>query len=259
MLFLLNSMKSVRKTMRVWQIEMDHQINPKAHPLVNANSGSDQFTTRSDGIGDTRVGALYQFYENQNKRAHLGLAVSLPTGSIDETDFTPMPGMPPSFVDQDLPAPMQLGSGTFDLIPSITWLHQFEKASYGLQASGKIRMESENDRGYQLGNVFEVIHWAAYAPNSFLSFEGGLAYKHVGDLSGLQEGIGRMGPAGRSVTTAFNENYGGESLDLLIGLNFLFKNGHRLAIDLRAPVWEDLNGVQLETDYILTAGWQRAW
>lgn len=240
-------------------IEMEHQINPMAAPLINANGGSGNFTTKSEGVGDVRLGALYQFYSKENKRAHLGLALSLPTGSIDETDFTPMPGMPPSFVDQVLPAPMQLGSGTIDLLPSITWLHQFEDWSYGVQASGKIRMESENDRGYQLGNVFELIHWIGYAPNNSVSLEGGIAYKHVGGLSGTQEDIGTMGPAGRSVTTAFNENYGGESVDLIAGLNFLFENGHRLAFDVRAPVWQDLNGLQLETDYTLTLGWQKAW
>ena len=105
--------------------------------------------------------------------------------------------MPPSFVDQVLPAPMQLGSGTIDLLPSITWLHQFEKWSYGVQANANVRLESENDRGYQLGNVFEAIHWIGFVPSDFVSLEAGIAYKHMESSPELKENIGTMGPAGR--------------------------------------------------------------
>lgn|GEM_PF-6414264 len=35
--------------------------------------------------------------------------------------------------------------------------------------------------------------------------------------------------------------------------------GHRLALDLRLPLYRDLNGYQLETDYKFTIGWQKAW
>lgn len=240
-------------------IEMSHRINPMALPLIAANGGSDQFVTKTSGMGDTRIGGLYQFYKEHTRSAHFGLSVSLPTGSIDETDFTPRPGMPPSFVDQVLPVPMQLGSGTFDLLPSLTWLHQFEKWSYGTQANATIRLEDENDRGYQLGDIFEIVTWVGYVPTGILSLEAGISYKNTGSLSGVQEDVGQMGPAGRSVTTAFNENYGSERVDALAGVNVLFKNGHRLAVDVRFPLWQDLDGVQLETDYTLSLGWQKAW
>ena len=64
-------------------IEMDHRINPMALPLVAVNGGSDTFTTESSGIGDTKLSALYQFYADDNKCAHLGLGISLPIGSIN--------------------------------------------------------------------------------------------------------------------------------------------------------------------------------
>jgi hypothetical protein len=50
----------------------------------------------------------------------------------------------------------------------------------------------------------------------------------------------------RSVTTAFGDNYGGERIDLLLGINLLkptgFLEGHRLSLvlHLRLPLWQDL-------------------
>ena len=154
---------------------------------------------------------------------------------------------------------MQLGSGTLDLLPSFTWLHQFETTSYGVQLSGVIRAEGENDRGYRLGNALEALHWIGICPTEKTSFSAGLSYKYLGALKGTQEDIGTMGPAGRSITTAFNENHGHERLDALLGVNVLVFQGHRIAADIRFPLWQDLNGLQLEIDYTATLGWQYAW
>ena len=67
----------------------------------------------------------------------------------------------------------------------------------------------------------------------------------------------------RSVTTAFSGNYGGERIDASIGADYTFHSGwlkgHRLAIDARLPLHQDLNGYQLETDLVLTVGWQMAF
>ena len=69
--------------------------------------------------------------------------------------------------------------------------------------------------------------------------------------------------ARRSVTTAFGDNYGGKRIYVILGINLLKPTGslenHRLAVDLRLPIWRDLNGYQLETDSALTFGWQKAF
>ncbi len=81
--------------------------------------------------------------------------MSFPTGSIDKKDDTPMGS------NQQLPYPMQLGSGTFDLLPGITYLGQHNDISWGAQVSGVIRL-GENDRDYRLGNRFDATAWGAY-------------------------------------------------------------------------------------------------
>jgi len=51
----------------------------------------------------------------------------------------------------------------------------------------------------------------------------------------------------------------GKRADLSLGLNVKVPGtGHRFAIEVGKPVWQDLDGPQLETDMIITAGWQWA-
>lgn len=239
--------------------EMEHRIISQA--IANGiNAGATEFTTHTSGVGDVRLGGLYRFYIKENRKAHFGLHFSLPTGSIDEKDRIPGMGGPS---DQQLPAAMQLGSGTFDLLPSLTYVQQLNDWSYGIQGNAVIRLESENDNGYRIGNVFGTTAWTGYKLNNWLALNTGLNYAHEGKLKGDQQGVSQNSMVGRSVTTAFGENYGGERLDVIFGINGYVPKGNfkdqRLAIDLRLPLWQDLNGLQLETDLSLTIGWQAAF
>lgn len=245
------------------EIEMEHRIFPGAAPLI-AVVGSDRFTTEASGLGDTTISTLYQLYEADGRSLIGSLGISLPTGSIDRTDRTPAPGAPPSFVERQLPASMQLGSGTFDLLPSLTYSKHFEKFAYGFQSKAVLRLENENSHGYRRGHAFEANSWISYLLDPSLSISSGLRYSYEGQLHGSQRGVGQNGPGTRdSVTTAFSENYGGESLELSFGSNYLFNKGplkgHRLGAEIYLPVWQELNGLQLETDWTFVLGWQKAF
>ncbi|CAA6676506.1 MULTISPECIES: transporter [unclassified Lentimonas] len=242
------------------ETEMDHKIvNQMAANMMN--NGNRKFTTNTSGIGDVKVGGLYRFYLEENRKAHAGLSLSLPTGSIDKKDKTPAMG---GGANQQLPAPMQLGSGTYDLLPSLTYVQQFESWSYGAQANAVIRLESENDNGYRLGNVFGATTWAGTNLNEWVGLNTGLSYTYTSKLKGDQDDINQGPMMGRdTVTTAYEDNYGGERLDAIFGINFYVPSGtlkgQRIALDLRLPLWQDLNGYQLETDTVLTLGWQMAF
>ena len=209
---------------------MNHRVNPAVAGMING--GDSVFTTESSGFGDIKLSALYRLYLEGKSKAHFGLGFSLPTGSIDEK------GDAPSMVGRQrqlLPAPMQLGSGTFDLLPSLTYVQQFTDWSWGAQASGVIRLESENGNNYRLGNKFELTSWAGYNLAEWIGLTGGFSYGYAGELKGGQKYVGSAGPMGRrSVTTAFSDNYGGERIDLILGINLLKPTGclegHRLSL-----------------------------
>jgi len=66
-----------------------------------------EFTTESRGSGDTKIKGAYALLQTPQQRLLIRFGMSLPTGSINERDNTPTGR-------QQLPYPMQLGSGTFD-------------------------------------------------------------------------------------------------------------------------------------------------
>ena len=123
-------------------------------------------------------------------------------------------------------------------------------------------MESANNQGYRLGHRFETTGWLSYLLHPSLSVSSGLRYRYDGQMHGSQQ-VGQVGPNGLSVPTAFNHNTGGERIDGTLGANYLFQNdwlkGHRLAAEVQLPLWQKLNGIQLETDWSLTIGWQYAF
>jgi len=65
------------------------------------------------------------------------------------------------------------------------------------------------------------------------------------------------------VPTADSNRRAGERLDLLFGLNVLIPDGwmkgHRFALEGGFPIRQSLDGPQLESDWRITFGWQRAW
>lgn len=210
------------------------------------------FTTESLGIGDTRLSALIRLLDSGKQTAHVNLGFSLPTGSTDERDsiLTPMGGR----LRPRLPYAMQLGSGTLDFMPEVTYSGKFNLFGWGAQYAGTIRTEKDND--YQWGDKHIISGWASYAFCDWISLSGRLKFSTMGEINGRDANI--VAP----VQTADPNNYGGEQIDLKFGLNLIgqtgWMRGHRLAIEGGIPLMQDLNGPQMETDYTLTVGWQYA-
>jgi len=206
-------------------------------------------TMKSSGLSDLKIAGLYDLAQwDSGRRMHLNLGLSLPTGSIDEkhTDGS------------TLGYGMQLGSGTYDFHPAITYLAQTENYSYGTQLGGVLRID-DNDQGYSLGNKFEATLWGARKITESLSASAKFDYSSQSDVDGQHKGLTmiNMSPAkqagsqGRDITT-----FG-------LGFNYYFQNGglkgHRLAAEWETPLDQKVNGVQLGLDSIWTLGWQYAW
>jgi len=243
-------------------LEMEHQIFPGAGTLIGLNNGFSTFTTKSRGAGDLQLAGYYSLYKRDGLKLHAGLGLGLPTGSIAKTYPVPGPG---GILERLLPAAMQPGSGTVEVIPSLTFTHELESFTYGFQAKGTVPTY-ENYRGYTMGDEVEVNVWAGWKVFDWVSLEGGFAYHWTGELTGAQDGIGLnppFAPTRWTVPTAFGSNYGGHVVEGIVGVNFLVPDGplagNRIAADVRVPFYQDLNGYQLQTDYTMTVGWQFAW
>ncbi len=213
------------------------------------------FTTSSSGVGDIKLTALYKVAAFGNSRIHLHAGVAFPTGSIETQDVTSASAP----AEVQLPYPMQLGSGTTDLMPGITYLGQNIDWSWGAQARGVVRL-GENDQEYSLGNKFLFTTWGARKLSNWLSASARIEVNSWGDVSGASSAYAGAVTM-RMVPTVFSELRGGSRVDAGIGLNTGFKSldGLRFAVEGMFPVSQDLNGPQLETDWQIIAGLQYAF
>ena len=206
----------------------------------------------SSGVGDVKIAGLYDLAQwDSGRRMHLNLGVSLPTGSIDEKDA----------MSRLLGYGMQLGSGTYDFHPAITYLAQTDNYSYGAQLGGILRI-GENDQDYTLGNKFGAALWGARKITDSLSASAKLDYSTQSEIDGSDTRLDarNMMMASPGFQTA---SQGRDMTTFGLGLNYYFQNGglsgHRLAAEWETPIDQKVNGVQLELDSVWTLGWQYAW
>jgi hypothetical protein len=202
----------------------------------------------TSGLGDTVVTALIKLANYEQGSVHMGLGLSLPTGDVDKT------GPSGSVTHYG----MQLGSGTYDLKPSLTWLGRGDSWSWGAQFSGTYRLEDENDMGFRFGNIFEATGWLSYLIGNGFSVSGRVNYHDEGQIEGHYNVA-----HGHSSPPDFQENYGGEIWEAGLGLNLSVPTGalagHRLGIEMLWPISEDYNGIQLARDWSFYAVWSYAF
>ncbi len=213
-----------------------------------------EFTTASSGLGDIKVSGLYTFFRQGNMQMHANIGLSIPTGTLEASDETPM-SAPNEAI---LPYPMQLGSGTFDFMPGVTFLAQNEKMSFGSQLKGVLRL-GENDRDYTLGNRLNLNGWAGYKLNNSISPMISFNLHTWGDIDGADV-IHNMALNNDVVHTVDPDLKAGTRLDLGFGLNFQGPEGPlrgaRFGVNYDLPVYQNLDGPQMMTQGILTFGLQ---
>ena len=212
------------------------------------------FTTRSNGIGDIKFSGLIRLIKDGFHHLHLNAGISLPTGGTKKSEevLTPMGRRP----TMRLPYPMQVGSGTADLLPGITYTGSQERLGWGAQYLATIRVD-DNGQGYALGDIHTLTAWASYQFAPWISASARIASETQNRISGIDATI--IAPA----QTADPNFQGGDRVDLLFGFNLVgqsgFFTGHQIAVEFSFPIYQDLNGPQMKTDWHMTMGYQKAF
>lgn len=188
---------------------------------------------------------------------------------------------------------MQLGSGSFELMPAATVTTTQGNWSFGLQASAAIPL-NENNRGYKLGTSVGTTVWGARKLNDWLSVSIRGSFQNWGNISGRDIAFDPEGEikttenhhdttghetqddhhAAPMETTGINylvptmdpNLHGGTRGSLSAGVNFIVPDrvggvlaGQRLAVELQMPVYENLDGPQMALGWTIVAGWQYAF
>lgn len=234
------------------KITLIAMVNYLSQEMDHLTAMNGVFTTESSGFGDTKIAALYKFFNKNKQQLHGQIGISIPTGSIDEKDVTPA-STPNKVI---LPYPMQIGSGTWDTEIALTYLKQWNILSFGTQARTTLRV-GENENEYRLGNKYSLNNWLAITATDWLSFSGRFEFGAIDKISGINPDLNPM-----MVITADTANSGMTYANAGLGFNlYAFKGSLknlRLGFEAAIPLFQNMNGVQLRNKETITLGLQYA-
>lgn len=214
---------------------------------MEMSANSTNMSMSSSGFGDTKLWSIYKLFNGESSSWVASLGVSIPTGSISVDG-----GNDPMFAGQRLPYMMQLGSGTVDFMPGLTYLKKSKKITWSVQALSILRT-MDNQYGYHYGNELNLNAWVSYQIRPVLSASLRAEGFGCGSVSGSDKKIYyAMEP------DADPRNYGGTKLNVHAGLNFYLDKGvfkeTKIGVEFGAPLFQNVNGIQLATSYLWSAG-----
>jgi len=217
-------------------------------PLPGAAAGAHAGGHDSQGLGDTEAAALVRLFDAHGHHAHLTLGLSAPTGATDVT----LDGRPMSADHPLADYGMQLGSGTWDFKPAVTYTAQAGRWGWGAQVSGTKRLATRHD--YALGDELQTTAWGGYGIFDWLSASLRGVYTARSGIRGRD-----LRPHADSAPGDFPGNDGGEQWDLGVGLAATVPHGafagHHFGLEWLAPLAERVRGYQLEGEGRLSAIW----
>lgn len=220
------------------------------HGGSSETSTSLKHEMKTSGIGDVKLYALYKLLTAEHTSLTASMGINLPVGSITIDDD----GM---YNGQHLPYMMQLGSGSYDLLPGITVLSKHKRISYSAQLLATIR-PVDNTLDYHYGNEFLVNVWGAYQFHKVIS----ASLRTEGISSSAIEGKDKLIYAYME-PGADPENYGGRRINGYGGLNIYitksFMKGSKLTFEYGLPFYQNVNGTQLGLKSTLYAGFTKSF
>jgi hypothetical protein len=213
----------------------NHDHSSHSHSHGNDPSSMDMHTS---GLGDTKLYAMYGLIKSDRHQLVFSNGISLPTGNYKVTGIT----SDMLYEGKRYPYMMQLGSGSWEYLPNITYVYQKSKWATSVQTSAIIRL-NDNKLGYRLGNEWNSIAWVGY---NWL--------EQLGSTLRIESSISEQIQGKDTQLYAYNElganpaNYGGTRLFAFIGssyeLDFSFLSGCRIAFEYGIPLYQQLHGLQ---------------
>ena len=208
--------------------------------------GGGGFIEKTRGIGDVELGALYSLARQGAHRLVLNVGVGLPTGSIDQ--------------DMDgarLEYPMQLGSGTVSISPGLTYVGAAGPWGWATEFVPTFQL-GKNRLGYSLGDRYRLSLWGARRLTGWLTISGRANLERWGNIRGSDPVLDI-----EDEPTKDPGRQGGRRVELLAGANLHPMAGplagHQFLLEIGTPVYQSLNGPQLERDWVASLAWRRAF
>ncbi|MES1213066.1 MAG: transporter [Singulisphaera sp.] len=215
--------------------------------LDYTQTGGADYRTGFTEPADITISGMYVLWRGNRQQIHLNAGMNFPVGFLDSQREVPSPTEP------NLPYIIRTGSGTYDLLPGLTYRGQTDAATWGVQSIGVVRTGS-NRLDYRLGDRVDLTGWYARRFGERLSASFRLDWQ-------WWDGVRNADPRLDQALSPTNDPLlqGGNRLDVLFGLNLFLPDtrlpGQRLSIEAGAPAFQNLHGPQLGTNWLMTAGW----
>lgn len=201
------------------------------------------------GIGDTGIYAMFKLFDDGMHHLHTTAGFTAPTGESD-IRLRGAHGFDMGYIHYG----MQVGSGTWDFKPSLTYTGQWDQFSWGAQFNATMRT-GNNNAGFTFGDELQGTAWGGYKLTDWLNTTVRGIYTDKGTIRGGY-------PEGSHVPVGsmdYTQNYGGRYWDLGVGVNAVVPSGdfagNTFSVEWQQPLLDDVNGYQRERDGALAASW----
>ncbi|HVW03088.1 MAG TPA: hypothetical protein VHB77_22195 [Planctomycetaceae bacterium] len=219
-----------------WQQTMDYASTTGPVP-----------TSSVTNPGDIQVSGMYVLKRWDRQQIHLNFGLSVPVGILQQQGEVITPTSP------NFSYPMRISSGTFDLLPGLTYRGQTDDWTWGAQVLGTVRT-GRNHFGYTLGDQVGMTGWLSRRWTDTMSTSARLDGQVWGNIQGFDPRLNQA-----LVPTNVPGMQGGSRLNLLFGTNYCLPAvvlpGQRLSIEAGFPLYQNLSGDQLGVRWLMTASW----
>ncbi len=200
---------------------------------------------RTSSMVDTILTGVYRIYQDDIHRIQVNLGFSFPTG-IDDATFNDFILPNGTRLNKRGFYGMQLGTGTFDILPGVIYAGYLGPWSWGLSYRGRLPLDY-NPQGYRWGNLHEFNGWAGYTWTPGLT----TTFRVCGTT---QNHIDGFDPQINSPAVPSNPLfYGGQRVELFGGGSISGKligiDNALIWVEAGAPVYQNLNGPQIKKNW----------
>jgi hypothetical protein len=213
-----------------WSVNALVPITDRTHSTIAEGDVFPSYS-RSAGVGDVWLVGRYQGF-TKDRSFGLQLGVKFPTGRFDDT-FADGPQ-----AGQTVDRGLQLGSGTTDLLAGVYKIGTMH-FRWGYFISGLVQVPTDTKDGFRPGNALTVSTGIRYTGYAAFTPQLQLSLRAEDRESGINADTSNSGATLAYFSPGFTASIG-RSLEL-----FAF---------LQIPIYQRVNGYQLEPHYILSVG-----
>lgn len=203
--------------------------------------GGGRRQSQSEGVGDLGFALVVPFIRKGFESSQIHIGFDVPTGSIRRSDE-----------GRTLPYEVQPGNGSVDLEWGWTYKGELDRVSWGGQVAGRHPV-GRNGRDWRAGSRFTGRIWGVVRVVGGLSASLRADWEKQNEIEGFDRTF--QPPLNPAEDPELQD---GVMLALAPGLSLEVPAlaGQRLGVEIGIPIYQDLDGPQLERDWSFRAGWQ---